>query len=415
MAVRTSNSIKPRGSATYVHRSPHLTPTNRTTASDSPSNHSVRNYERQPRAALRTEPSPAAGRIALVFVSHNQESVIVPTIRSAIASGQDKRSVFVLDRYSTDHTSERAAQELGTQQVVSFHTGRVRDLQKAVRQLDIDRDYRWLFVADADLSFGPDYFRILQRRLDPKTHLMVRGTTRSLHGNWLGTYRDLAEVVGRGWSGLVQLSPWSGSRLRSPVTGIRLDALRLLRPGSSLGTFDTMLQLYRSRAGKILTLRPAVSFAPQPSGFKDFCRRTLHQQRSYFQTVRKYHIGRRPQLIDVIVNYKLLQLAVLLSATGILLPLIVSRTHNWLLLPLVLIADYWLTTILTLRACLSRRNRRLRSALPYFYFLRWVELAIYVWAFMEIMAFDRYHNAYQTAPKSGQSVPIASTPSRAHS
>ena len=396
MTSRTPSTIKARGSATYTRR--HTTPTTQKNLRPSlPSNHSARNYQWQPHGVRHAlQPIETARKAALLLVSKDQESVIVTSIQSAIASGQDRQSIFVLDQHSTDRTRKRAIEQLGVDKVISLPTGTVRDIQRAIKQFTVERDYQWLFVADADVAFGSNYFHLFQHKLDPKQHVLAVGFSQSLHGNWINTYRDLAYSLTCSFGGFIQLSPSWARVLQSPVTGIRTDALRRLKPDSTLGTFDTLLQVHRLRLGKVLRLHQAVSFTPQRQSLSDFCRDTLHAQRNFFLTARKYQVSLRAQRIDGVIGYQFLQTAAALIVTGIILPLAISRTHNWMLLLAAIAADYLLNTILVFCVCLSNRRHWFMGTLPYFYLLRWVELGLYLWAFVEVIGFDRYQGGITT-------------------
>jgi hypothetical protein len=415
MASRTARTIRARGRATYTRRQTTRAPLPRGRATPLASpNHSVRHYQRQPRATLRTlQPETAQTSTALLVLSHQHAEVIATTIQSAITSGQEQGSIFVLDRHSTDHTRQRAAALLGPGRVVSRSGSTIGDIQRAVEHFNLTSRYQWVFIAEADTAFSPDYFRLFQRRLRPRRHVVARGSIKTLHGNWLGTYQDLAAALTTSLGSALQLPPSYARTMRNPVIGLRTDALQRLQPDGAISDFNTYLQLIRSRSGKALTLRRAVSFVPQPGKLRDFCRQTLQQQRDFFQSIRRYQVGRRPRAIDLAVDYRLLQTIALLMTVGLLLPLAISRLHTWLVIPAVIAADFLLNILLLLSICLRRRNRRLFSALTYFYVLRWIELGLYLWAFMEVMAFDRYQTPAPTVEDLTHKLKTAATsPSR---
>jgi hypothetical protein len=75
---------------------------------------------------------------------------------------------------------------------------------------------------------------------------------------------------------------------------------------------------------------------------------------------------------------------------GILFPLIIITTHNWMIIPVAIAADFILNSAIAVWASIASKRWALIGALPYFYFLRWVEIGIYLTAFVEVIILRRF-------------------------
>jgi hypothetical protein len=320
-------------------------------------------------------------------------------------------NVFVLDQHSTDNSRELAAAQLGANQVISVPTGTVGDIQQAIQYFGLAAQQQWLFIAPANTAFGPNYFRLFARGLHQKRHVTALGSVQTLHANWLGAYRDLAYALARSLGSVLQLAPNRIQTLENPVIGLRIDIVAKLKPETRASDFDVCMQCTRLGLGKTLRLRRAVSYVPRPATFREFYRQTLDQQRMFFQTIRQYRVGFHWQAIDIVIGYQLLQTATLLAVMGLLLPLALSRTDSWWLIPALIFADYLLNTLLILGICYRRHNRRLLRALPYAYILRWVEIGIYIRAFIEVIGFDRFTVPAKTIEDMTQALDTVATSS----
>ena len=68
----------------------------------------------------------------------------------------------------------------------------------------------------------------------------------------------------------------------------------------------------------------------------------------------------------------------------------IAATGNWLIIPAVFAADFIVQSAIALGASAVSKRWMLLGAMPYFYFLRWVEIIVFVTAFFEVMILRRY-------------------------
>ena len=86
----------------------------------------------------------------------------------------------------------------------------------------------------------------------------------------------------------------------------------------------------------------------------------------------------------------MLQTIIFFAQLAIVLPIVLIHEHNWLYIPVAISADFILNSIIAVWASFAAKRWNLLGALPYFYFLRWVEISIYIIAFVEIMILKRF-------------------------
>lgn len=334
-------------------------------------------------------------QLALLLPAHNEELIIAATIRSAIAAGQPKRNIYVVNDNSSDMTESISIDLLGEDHVLTVErSGKALAVKKAIDKFEIEDRYVWLHIADADSIFSSDYFRQFRKKLDPKKYSVALGFVQSLRGNWISTYRALSytysqQVTRRIQSHLGMISVFPG-----PITCFMTDIIKDLEFGGASLTedFDITLQVHRKKLGKILYIPSAVNYTQDPQSLKDFCLQNLRWQRGFFQGVKKYKIGLGGGSIDVSLGFQMMQTVTFLLQVLVLLPYFIAVTGNWMVIPVLIAADIIVNGIIALLASIAAKRWNLIGALPYFHFLRSVELTIHLIAFVEVMILKRFQD-----------------------
>jgi biofilm PGA synthesis N-glycosyltransferase PgaC len=350
-------------------------------------------------------------KLALLLPAHNEELIIATTIRSAIAAGQAKKDIFVVNDNSSDNTRAIATELLGKQNVLNVRrSGKALAVSKAIKKFKVERNYMWLHVADADSIFSPDYFRHYKRRLDAKKYAVAVGFVQSLRGNWISTYRALTYTYSQHVTRRVQSHLGMISVFPGPITCFRTDILKDLDFGGNSLTedFDITIQVHRKHLGKILFIPGAVNYTQDPQSLDDFCKQNLRWQRGFFQGVKKYRIGLGGQRIDISLGFQMLQTLLFFAQLLILVPLILATTHNWMYVPVLIAADIIINGLISLFSSVVTKRWMLLGALPYFYFLRWLEIGIYVVAFVEVMIMAKFQTETHGWSTSGRRYKVSS-------
>ncbi len=342
---------------------------------------------------LSTGPRIYQKKLALLLPGHNEELIIATTIRSAVAAGQGIRDIYVVDDCSSDNTRAEAVRLLGKANVLTVkRSGKALAVDKAIKRFKLVQNYRWLHVADADSIFGPNYFRVYRRKLDHKKYAVAVGFVQSMRGNWLSTYRAASYTYSQHVNRRIQAKLGMVSVFPGPITCFRADIIKHLdfKTSSLTEDFDITLQVHRKKLGKILFIPKAVNYTQDPQTLTDFCKQNMRWQRGFFQGVKKYKIGLRPHAIDISLGFQISQAIIYLLQMFVFIPYVILLTGNWLVLPIALAADFVLTGIILLASSAVIKRWDLIAALPIFYFLRWIEIGIFVIAFVEIYILRKY-------------------------
>jgi cellulose synthase/poly-beta-1,6-N-acetylglucosamine synthase-like glycosyltransferase len=334
-------------------------------------------------------------KLALLLPAHNEELIIAETIRSAIAAGQPKRDIYVVNDNSSDTTEEIAIRLLGKDNVLTVErSGKALAVKQAIDHFSLVTQYTWLHIADADSIFSQDYFRHYRSKLDPQKYAVAVGFVQSLRGNWISTYRALTYTYSQQITRRVQSHLGMISVFPGPITCFRTDILKDLEFGGTSLTedFDITLQVHRKKLGNILYIPKAVNYTQDPQTLTDFCKQNMRWQRGFFQGVQKYKIGLHGQRIDMSLGFQMLQTLIFLAQLFILIPYVLIATGNWMVIPVIIAADIVVNAAIALFSSVAAKRWMLIGALPYFYFLRWIEIAIYIRAFFEVVILKRFQD-----------------------
>lgn len=334
-------------------------------------------------------------RLALILPSHNEELILQATIKSAVAAGQKLEDIYVVDDASVDNTRQVALSLLPNQNVLTVErSGKALAILKAVKYFRFVERYVWMHVTDADSVFGPNYFKIFRSKLNAKKYGIAIGFVQSLRGGVISKYRVLGYTYGQQVVRRVQNILGMISVFPGPVTCFKTDLIKHLDfdVDSLTEDFDITLQFYRKRLGEVLYVPKAVNFTQDPLRYRDFCKQTARWYRGFFQGVRKYKIGTSFKKIDLSIWYQLTEVILFLIQFLVLIPLVAIATGSFWIVPTIMLGDFLTMAAMALFATVATKRVSILSALPAFYFLRWTEVFIFCWAFMEIYLFRRYRS-----------------------
>lgn len=344
---------------------------------------------------VKSGPATRKKKLALLLPGHNERLIIQSTIKAAMAAGQAKEDIYVVDDGSTDRTRKEAMATLGYKQVLTVkRCGKAEAVIKAIKRFKIEQRYTWVHVADSDSVFGEDYFNIYRRALKGKKYVVAVGFVQSLRGNWIAHYRSFTytysqHIIRRfqSWFNMIAVFP-------GPITSFRTSIIKDLdfKNHSLTEDFDITLQVHRKKLGKIKYIPEAVNYTQDPKTLKDFCAQSARWQRGFFHGVKKYKVGRRLQPIDISIGYQMLELSLYIFQIVFLIPYVVITTHSFVIVPVIFISDLFVICLLAFLSALTIKRTSPISALPYYYFLRWLELGIFIKAFFEVVLLNKYQD-----------------------
>lgn len=334
-------------------------------------------------------------KLALLLPAHDEELIMAATIKSAVAAGQPIEDIFVVDDASTDKTRSIAIKHLGAKRVLTVeHSGKGLAIHKALQHFKIESRYVWVHVADADSVFCPNYFRLYKRKLNAQKYSVAVGFVQSLRGNWISNYRAFCYTYGQhilrrfqSYLGMISVFP-------GPITCFKTDIIKDLDLTSKGLTedFDITLQVHRKKLGKIKFIPEAVNYTQDPQTLSDFCNQNLRWQRGFFQGVTKYKVGRRLQKIDLSLGFQMFEALFYIVQMLIFVPYVTIVTHKWFIMPVVLLGDFLVVSALAIFSAVVAKRLSILASLPYFYFLRWIEIGIFMRAYVEVVIMHKFRS-----------------------
>ncbi len=343
-------------------------------------------------------------KLALLIAAHDEEMVIEQTIRSAIRGGMKKRDIYVVDDSSSDNTSKLARSILGKDNVCRVRrSGKGLALTKGAAKFRLTKRYEWIHIADADGAFARDYFYVFRRHLQPK-YAVATGYIKSLPGHSISQYRVYEYTIGmelhRRFQALTQTVPI----VPGPTSCFRSDIFSKLDFTVKALTedFDVTLQLHRKKLGKVQFIPAAIAYTQDPRNVNDFMKQITRWNRGILQGSRRHRIGLRPQRIDAYLSYQIMQNLVFFVNYAIIIPYIAFQRHSPDLLATLFLFDVITTLFLTALVSLRSRRWDILSAFPQIYILRWLTLAVFLRAFVEVNILQRFRDTDATWSTKGR-------------
>ena len=333
-----------------------------------------------------------AKKLALLLPAHNEELLIQRTVKSAINAGLKREQIYIVDDASEDETLLKVGKVLPVSNILSVeHSGKAGAVKRAIEYFELEDQYEWLHVADADSLFDKYYFRIFDHKLSKK-YVATIGFVQSLKGNWLCSYRAISYTYGQHIIRRIQAVLGMITVLPGPVTCYRTDIIKYLdfETGSLTEDFDITLQIHRKRLGKIRFIPEAVNYTQDPKTVKDYANQSLRWYRGFFQGLREYKIGLRPRKIDLAVHLVLGELLLsLFQITVALYILIFAREFVSLLIQFILL-DFALVVFFVVFTAVTTQRPRILLGVFYYHTVKIFELSLYLKSFFEVIILRRY-------------------------
>lgn len=330
--------------------------------------------------------------IALLIAAHNEELVLAQTIQSAITAGMHPRHIYVVDDCSDDQTSAIARRLLPRKNVFKVdRSGKGLALTKASRRFELVDRYRWIHIADADGAFSPNYFKVFRSSLRIK-NAAATGYIRSMPGRNVSQFRAFEYTIGmefhRRFQSLFNVIPV----IPGPTSCFRSDVFAKVNFANKSLTedFDVTLQIHRQKLGKIQFIPDAIAYTQDPGTVKDFTKQITRWNRGVMQGVTRHRIGRKVSPIDAYLSFQILQNLLFFVNYFVWVPYLIMRHQSVNVLATIFVYDLILTFIITMLVAARIRRFDIVSAFPIIYGLRWVGMAVFLKAFVEVIVLRKF-------------------------
>jgi hypothetical protein len=107
----------------------------------------------------------------------------------------------------------------------------------------------------------------------------------------------------------------------------------------------------------------------------------------------RYKIGRRPTPIDDYLSYQILQNMLFFVSYLIWIPYLTITRHSTGVLATAFVIDVLITFVIASLTVMRTRRWDVLSAFPQVYAFRWVSLAVFMRAFVEVIVLRKFRNS----------------------
>lgn len=345
-----------------------------------------------------SQPFSRRPMLALLIAAHNEEMVLENTIRSAMRAGMQRRHIYVVDDNSADATSEIAARVIGAANVIKVgRSGKGLALSKASRHFQLTRRYQWIHIADADGGFSPDYFTVFRTSLSVK-YAAATGYIKSLPGGPVSQYRVFEYTIGLDIHRRFQALTHTVTVIPGPTSCFRADVFAKVDFANHSLTedFDVTIQIHRQKLGKIQFIPKAIAYTQDPRTVSDFVKQITRWNRGVMQGMKRHGIGRHFNRLDAYLSYQVMQNLTFFLAYCVLMPILAITQASLAVIAITFLYDVVITAVMAVLVAARARRWDILAAFPHIYILRWVSIAVFLRAFVEVVFLGRFKNTTGT-------------------
>jgi cellulose synthase/poly-beta-1,6-N-acetylglucosamine synthase-like glycosyltransferase len=379
------------------------------------SDHSQKNNSL--RTLSNTELLAATKDVAVCLPAHNEELVLKDAINSLLQL-VPARQIYVVSDGSHDQTAHIARQMGCIVLEQNPGLGKAKALQKIIAYFRLLDRYRYLLIADADTIFDQNFLRNALPLFDPaKRVAVVAAYTKTRWQNHPGFSLRMFFVAYRmRLYGFIQPvimygQTWHRTNVNPVIPGFaclyRTDILRHLSfyaPGVIIEDFNMSFQLHKQKLGTIAHHPSVIATTQDPDNFADYRSQILRWNLGFFQTIKYWGVW--PSFFWLSLGASLIEtfiFTLLLFVIPALLLLVLCYSFVPSLFPtnnssLTWLSSHWIE-LLTIYALLAlvdylvtifvgfkEREDKLSIYGLAFIFLRYVDAAIFLYAFKEAFA-----------------------------
>jgi cellulose synthase/poly-beta-1,6-N-acetylglucosamine synthase-like glycosyltransferase len=326
-----------------------------------------------------------ADKLCLLIPGHNESLVIQNTIRSAFASGMDRRDIFVVNDNSSDDTAELAIELLGQFNVLTVgRSGKGGAIQKAARAFRLSERYEWIHIADADGTFDIGYFDKFRAQLR-SDKAAATGYMKSTKGSYIGKFRVFEYTLGMELTRRVQVMLNTLQVIPGATSCVRSDVFDQLdfNGGTLTEDYDVTLQIHRQGLGEIQFIPDATAFTQDPENFKDFMKQITRWYRGGVECMIKHAIGKKAKRLDFYIGYQIMQNFLFLGMLFVVMPIITFLTHSWYGYASLFVWDVLAMFIMSAIVAARANRWDILNAFPILYGLKWVNTYAFSKALLE--------------------------------
>ncbi len=330
-------------------------------------------------------------RVAFIVPAHNEEVVIINTIKS-ILQIIDASDIYVVSDGSTDQTASIARKLIPNVLELFPNVGKATALNTAIKTFNLVQNYDFIMPVDADCRVDSNFLNEVLPIFDKDINhslACVVGKVIGQNHNWVTAYRiweyEVAQNIHKSAQAhlnTIIVCPGPSTIYRSEIF-----AKHEIPTGTLTEDMDFTFLIHRNKLGKIYYCGKAIVTTQDPKNLRDFIKQNDRWHTGFWQCIKKHNAPWGGQPLDAEIAFLategLFNGALVLVLIG-LLPFILLTNPIQLLWPFLF--DLFLFIIPTMS--MASKQRRSWGIFKYFftfYLLRFVTSLIFLKSFIKIV------------------------------
>jgi len=158
----------------------------------------------------------------------------------------------------------------------------------------------------------------------------------------------------------------------------------------------------KSKLGKIKFIETAIARTQDPHDLKNYIKQITRWNRGNLQLFVRNKMWRKVTRVNSFITYQVLQNMLFATMYGVALPILSLLTGSLYFIAVTFVID--VLTIIGFALYTAMRTKRFETltSFPLTYFLRWVQLVVFVKCFFEVVVLRRYrisHGSWETVAR----------------
>jgi poly-beta-1,6-N-acetyl-D-glucosamine synthase len=330
-------------------------------------------------------------KVAILIPAHNEQTVIAPTILSALKI-VSKEDIYVVSDGSTDQTGQIAKRYTDNVLELFPNVGKASATNQLIEVFKLYENYEYILPMDADTDIVPDYLEktlpILEADRREKIACVV-GRVVGRSSTWVTAYRvweyEITQSIHKSAQdveGAVAVCPGCATIYRAKIF-----EKNKIPTGTLTEDMDFTYLIHRKKLGQIKFCSEAKVITQDPKTLKDLLKQIDRWYTGFWQCTLKHEIPWKGDMLDVEVGLLALEglfNGLLMISFIFLIPFILLKNPLYILIPLFL--DLGMLMIPTLLwVAKKHRNFKIFKYIFHFYLVRVLSSLVFLKGFIKVV------------------------------
>jgi biofilm PGA synthesis N-glycosyltransferase PgaC len=327
-------------------------------------------------------------KIAALVPAHNEETVIGMTLASLLVQ-LPKADLYVVDDGSKDNVSKIARGYTDNVLTLKKNVGKADALNSALEAFSLSDRYEYILFMDADTQVDSNFVSACLKHFEEDTEKEIScvvGRVQGLGGSWVGKYRLWEYAIAHSIHKRAQAHLQSMLVVPGCATVYRAEVFKdlCIPAGTFTEDMDFTFLLHRAEHTQMRFEDSAVVYTQDPQTLKSFVKQVNRWYIGFWQAVKKHNLPWHGQNLDfeaaLLATEGLFSGLITVVIIALLPVLIFTGSLGLLKIPVLFdLGIFFIPSLLW--ASFKTRNFTLLFYIPFFYFLRLLTSALFLFSF----------------------------------